>query len=202
MTELANRVAVVTGAARNIGRAIACDLAAGGASVVLVARADKAGLDETAALIRAQGGRAEVVIADITDQASMRALALTVESLFGRLDILVNNAALRAEHAFEEITLAQWREVMAVNLDGAFLTTQALMPLLRKSDAGAIINMGGQFGLLIDGQTRLGVPGMHVAQSVRPELVEPANPVRQGLPIHAADARSVRAVHAIQHCRQ
>jgi hypothetical protein len=74
--------------------------------------------------------------------------------------------------------------------------------LLRKSDAGAIINMGGQFGLLIDGQTRLGVPGMHVAQSVRPELVEPANPVRQGLPIHAADARSVRAVHAIQHCRQ
>ena len=143
MTELANRVAVVTGAARNIGRAIACDLAAGGASVVLVARADKAGLDETAALIRAHGGRAEVILADITDQASVRALAASVESLFGRLDILVNNAALRAEHAFEEITLAQWREVMAVNLDGAFLTTQALMGLLRKSDAGAIINMGG-----------------------------------------------------------
>ena len=202
MTELANRVAVVTGAARNIGRAIACDLAAGGASVVLVARADKAGLDETAALIRAHGGRAEVILADITDQASVRALAVSVESLFGRLDILVSNAALRAEHAFEEITLAQWREVMAVNLDGAFLTTQALMGLLRKSDAGAIINMGGQFGLLIDGQTRLDAPGVHVAQSVGPELVEPVNPVPQGLPIDAADARSVRAVHAIQHRRQ
>ena len=143
MKELSNQVALVTGAARNIGRAIACDLADGGADVVLVARSDRAGLDETAELIRAKGGTALVVQADITDEASVNALAKEVETTFGKLDCLVNNAALRAEDEFEAITLAQWRDVMAVNLDGTFLVTRAMMPLLKKSKAAAIINMGG-----------------------------------------------------------
>jgi 3-oxoacyl-[acyl-carrier protein] reductase len=141
--ELAQHVAVVTGGARNIGRAIACDLAAGGAAVVLVARSDLAGLEETAGIIRARGGQAHVVQADITNEGSVAALAKEVEAKFGHLDILVNNAALRAEDEFEAITLQQWRDVMAVNLDGAFLVTRAMMPLLKKSKAAAIINMGG-----------------------------------------------------------
>ncbi|MDB5651778.1 MAG: family oxidoreductase [Hyphomicrobiales bacterium] len=143
MKELAGRVALVTGAARNIGRAIALDLAAGGASVALVARTDRAGLEETAELIRAAGGTAEVILADITDEASVRNMVAHTKEAFGKLDILVNNAALRAEVAFEDITLAQWREVMAVNLEGAFLSTQAALPLLTESDAGAVVNIGG-----------------------------------------------------------
>ena len=141
--ELKGRIALVTGGARNIGRAIALDLASAGADVVLTARADQAGLDETAALCRAKGVKAEVILADITDVASIKALIAGVEKAFGRLDILVNNAALRAETHIEEISVEEWRQVLAVNLDAAFFTAQAALPLLRKSDAGAIINIGG-----------------------------------------------------------
>ena len=141
--ELKGRVALVTGGARNIGRAIALDLASAGADVVLTARADQAGLDETAALCRAKGVKAEVLLADITDVASIKALIAGVEKAFGRLDILVNNAALRAETPIEEISAEEWRKVLAVNLDAAFFTAQAALPLLRQSDAGAIINIGG-----------------------------------------------------------
>jgi 3-oxoacyl-[acyl-carrier protein] reductase len=141
--ELKGRVALVTGGARNIGRAIALDLASAGADVVLTARADKAGLDETAELCRAKGVKAEVILADITDVASIKTLIAGVEKAFGRLDILVNNAALRAETHIEEISVEEWRKVLAVNLDAAFFTAQAALAMLRKSDAGAIINIGG-----------------------------------------------------------
>jgi len=143
MQELKGRAALITGAARNIGRAIALDLAEAGADVVLVARADRAGLEETAALARAKGVRAEVVTGDITDEASVRDVIAAAKAAFGRIDILVNNAALRAETPVEEITLAEWRKVLAVNLDGPFLTIQAALPLLKASGAGAIINIGG-----------------------------------------------------------
>ncbi|MDO9440731.1 MAG: SDR family oxidoreductase [Beijerinckiaceae bacterium] len=143
MQELAGRVALVTGAARNIGRAIALDLAAAGASVALVARADKVGLDEVAALIAKGGGRAEAIVGDITDEASIASIVARTTAAFGSLDIVVNNAALRSEQAFEDITLAQWREVLAVNLEGAFLVSQAALPLLRRSDAPAIVHIGG-----------------------------------------------------------
>ncbi len=133
----------MTGAARNIGRAIACDLADAGADLVLVARSDRAGLDETAALVHAKGGKALVIQADITKEDEVAALMSAITKDFGQLDIVVNNAALRAEDEFEEITLAQWREVMAVNLDGNFLVTRGAMALVKKSKAGAIINMGG-----------------------------------------------------------
>ena len=111
--------------------------------VALVARADREGLEETAALARAKGVRAEVILADITDEISIRDMVGAVKATFGRLDVLVNNAALRAETPIEEITSAEWRKVLAVNLDAAFFTVQAALPLLKASDAGAIINIGG-----------------------------------------------------------
>lgn len=143
MQDLEGRVALVTGAARNIGRAIARELARAGASVALAVRADRAGVEETAALIAQAGGRAEAIIADVTSEDSVRALLERTKATFGRLDILVNNAALRSEAAFEDITLAQWREVLAVNLEGAFLCSQAALPLLKQSDAAAIVHIGG-----------------------------------------------------------
>jgi len=143
MQEMQGKVALITGAARNIGRAIALALADAGANVVLVARADRDGLEETAALARAKGVRAEIILADITDAESVRDVIGAVKAAFGRLDVLVNNAALRAETPIEEITAAEWRQVLAVNLDAAFFTAQAALPLLKASDAGAIINIGG-----------------------------------------------------------
>jgi 3-oxoacyl-[acyl-carrier protein] reductase len=143
MQEMQGKAALITGAARNIGRAIALALADAGANVVLTARADRDGLEETAALARAKGVRAHVVLADVTDEASVRALFAETDRAFGKLDILVNNAALRAETRLEDITLDEWRKVLAVNLDAAFLLSREAAPFLKASDAGAIINIGG-----------------------------------------------------------
>lgn len=144
--ELAGRVALVTGAARNIGRAIARELAAAGAAVVVNARSSKAALDTVAAEIVADGGRALAVLADVTDRPAVDAMAQAARTAFGRLDILVNNAAMRGEAAVEDIDTAEWRRVLGVVLDGAFFCAQACLPDLRASDAGRIINIGGLTG--------------------------------------------------------
>ena len=143
MTELQGRVAVVTGAARNIGRAIALDLARGGARVVINAKASVDLVAETAALIRAEGGEAAIVMADITSPEGAGQLFTGALAAFGQVDIVVNNAALRRETAFAELGFAEWREVMGVILDGAFLCAQAALPLLKQSDQAALINIGG-----------------------------------------------------------
>lgn len=146
MKELAGRVALITGGARNIGRAIALDLAAGGAKVVAAARSDQAGLDETAAMIAASGGEAFAVIADVTDEADVAAMTKAAIDRFGRLDILVNNAAVRGETKLSEMTLAEWRRVVAPTLEGPFLCARAALPHLVSSGSGAIINIGGLTG--------------------------------------------------------
>jgi 3-oxoacyl-[acyl-carrier protein] reductase len=146
MQELAGLVALVTGGARNIGRAIALDLAAGGAKVVVAARSDRAGLDETVAAITSGGGEALAVIADITDEGAVAAMTAAAITRFGRLDILVNNAAVRGETKLSEMTLAEWRRVVAPTLEGPFLCARAALPHLVASKTGAIINIGGLTG--------------------------------------------------------
>jgi 3-oxoacyl-[acyl-carrier protein] reductase len=144
--ELAGRVAIVTGASRNIGRAIAVALGEGGASVVAHAGRDAAAAGETVDLVRAAGGRAEAATGDLADP---RVPALLVEkalAAFGRLDIVVANAAVRPEAAVEEITPEDWRRVMAVCLDSTFFLVQAALPALRKSDQAAIVAIGGLTG--------------------------------------------------------
>lgn len=144
--ELAGRVALVTGAARNIGRAIARELAAAGAAVVVNARSSQAALDTVAAEIVAEGGRALAVLADITDRGAVVAMVEAARSTFGPVDILVNNAALRAEAPVDEIDHAEWRRVLDVTLDGAFFCVQACLADLRASGAGRIVNIGGMTG--------------------------------------------------------
>jgi len=143
---LAGRVALVTGAGRNIGRAIALMLAEDGAAVVVNARSNKAEADAVAAEIAARGGQAISVIADIADAAAVERLVAAAAARFGRIDILVNNAALRREKPIDEMTIAEWREVMGVTLDGPFLCVKACVPHLRKCGAGAIVNLGGMSG--------------------------------------------------------
>jgi 3-oxoacyl-[acyl-carrier protein] reductase len=141
--ELAGKVAVVTGAGRNIGRAIALALAEGGASIVVNARSNRAEAEAVARAIEAAGGNALVHVGDVADAAAVQAMADAAVTRFGRIDILVNNAALRREKPFAEMSYADWREIMDVTLDGAFHCVKACLPALRTSGAGTVINIGG-----------------------------------------------------------
>jgi 3-oxoacyl-[acyl-carrier protein] reductase len=143
MQELEGSVAIITGAARNIGRAIALDLADAGAAVTVIARSDFAGVKSVAAEIEARGGRALAMQVDVTRADDVRRMVDETLSKFGRIDILVNNAGVRPEGAFEELSLESWHQVLGVILDGPFLCVQAALPALEKSDRGTIINIGG-----------------------------------------------------------
>ena len=144
--ELAGKVALVTGGARNIGRAIARSLAAGGAAVMVNARTSRAQAEETVAMIEEAGGKAAAHIADVTAPREVAALVEATVKHFGRLDALVNNAAVRMEASFEQIALEDWRRVISSILDAAFLCTQACLPHLIRSGAGTVINIGGLTG--------------------------------------------------------
>jgi 3-oxoacyl-[acyl-carrier protein] reductase len=141
--ELEGRVAIVTGAGRNIGRGIALALADGGAAVVVNVRSNMQEAQAVVGEIERAGGKALAVTADVADPAAVQTMADAAAQKFGRIDILVNNAAVRAEQAFEGMTLAQWRAVTSIILDGAFNCVQACLPYLKKSGAGVIINIGG-----------------------------------------------------------
>lgn len=144
--ELAGKVALVTGGARNIGRAIARCLAAGGAAVMVNANSSRAEAEQTVAMIRQGGGAAALHIADVTDARAVAGMVDATVRQFGRLDFLINNAAVRMEAPFAEIKLDEWRRVLAIVLDGAFICSQACLPHLIRAGAGAIVNIGGQTG--------------------------------------------------------
>lgn len=141
--ELEGYVALITGGPRNIGRSMALAFADAGASVAITAVSDMAGAESVVKEIEARGVAGLAVRCDVTREEDVAALATAVEKKFGRLDVLVNNAAVRHETPFGEMTYAQWRHVMGVTLDGAFLTATALLPLLKASGRGAIVNIGG-----------------------------------------------------------
>jgi 3-oxoacyl-[acyl-carrier protein] reductase len=141
--DLTGRVAVVTGSARNIGRAIALALARSGAAVAVSARQAAAEAEAVAAEIRDAGGRAMVALADVKRPESAAALVTAAIDAFGRLDILVNNASVRREIDFAQLDYAEWREILGTTLDGAYLCSHAALPHLVASGRGAIVNIGG-----------------------------------------------------------
>jgi 3-oxoacyl-[acyl-carrier protein] reductase len=143
MSELAGRTAIVTGAGRNIGRAIALALAEAGASVVLNGRSDGAALDSVVSEVQSKGGKARAILADVGNEAAVNDMVAAAATAFGRIDIIVNNAAGRPETRFETMTFADWRGVQSTVLDGAFLIAKAALPHLKQSGAGAIVNIGG-----------------------------------------------------------
>lgn len=141
--ELAGRVALVTGAGRNIGRAIAEELAAAGAAVIVNVRTNKAAADDVARAIARDGGKAIALVADVADANAVSRMVADAVQQLGRVDYLVNNAALRNERHFEEMSFTEWREVLGVTLDGAFHCAKACLPHLKASGAGALVNIGG-----------------------------------------------------------
>ena len=142
-SELSGKAAIVTGAGRNIGRAIALALADGGASILVNARSNRAEAEAVAREIEALGVKALIHIGDVADPATVQAMADAAVKNFGRIDFLVNNAALRREKPFGEMDYAEWRQILDVTLDGAFHCAKACLPALKQSGAGTIVNIGG-----------------------------------------------------------
>jgi len=144
MFELTGKVALVTGASRGIGRAIAVALAARGAHVVAVARANNA--DATVEAIRAAGGQATAVGADVTDPASVEAMLAAALQHTGRLDVLVNNAGIARDQLMLRMKRADWDEVLATNLTAAFTIVQAALKPMIRQRGGRIISIGSVVG--------------------------------------------------------
>jgi 3-oxoacyl-[acyl-carrier protein] reductase len=144
MFELTGKVALVTGASRGIGRAIAVSLAERGAHVVAVARGTNA--EATVEAIRAAGGSAAAVGADVTDAASVESMMTAALQHNGRLDILVNNAGIARDQLMLRMKRADWDEVLATNLTAAFTVVQAALKPMIRQRAGRIISIGSVVG--------------------------------------------------------
>lgn len=138
--KLYGRVALVTGASKGLGKAVALALAGAGAQVALVARDEKQ-LALTAEAIRSKGAVAEVFPADITDEAHVQEMARRFVQRFGKLQILVNNAGMNLRKPATEFTLEEWNRVLTTNLTSAFLVSRALIPFMLGQEYGRIINM-------------------------------------------------------------
>ncbi len=141
--ELAGHVAIVTGAGRNTGRAMALALAAGGAAVVVNARSNKTEANAVVSEIEAAGGQALAAVGDVVDAIAVDAMVKAAVARFGRVDVLINNASLRNERPLEHMSFTDWRDVLGVTLDGAFNCVKACLPHLKASGAGRILNIGG-----------------------------------------------------------
>ncbi len=149
MSQLSRRIIVVTGAARGLGRAFAEAAAAAGARLVLADREVELG-QATAKAIAATGAEVDFLSVDLGDPASVAAFGAAVAERHGRVDGLVNNAAIATGiggKTFEEIDIETWDRVMTVNVRGTWLMVRALAPLLRKSDAGKIVNVASDTAL-------------------------------------------------------
>ena len=144
MIELTDRVALVTGASRGIGRAIAIKLAAQGATVVAAARGDNA--RATVDTIAAAGGKADMATADVSDQAAIDALVAGTLSRHGRIDILVNNAGITKDQLMLRMKRDDWDSVLATNLTAAFSLTQAVLKPMIRQKSGRIICISSVVG--------------------------------------------------------
>jgi pteridine reductase len=145
---LEGQVALVTGAAKRIGRSIALRLAADGAAIGVNYASSKEDADALAREIAAGGLRAMAIQADVSKRADVERMCAAVEKEFGRLDILVNNAGAFFSAKFEELTDEQWDRILDVNLKSQFLCAQTAAPIMKRQGRGRIINISSLGGLL------------------------------------------------------
>jgi 3-oxoacyl-[acyl-carrier protein] reductase len=147
MNQLENQIAVVTGAGRGIGRAIALKFAAEGADVVCVSRTQE-NSDKVAAEVRAAGRKAWACAVDVSDAATVNAAADKIMAECGRVDILVNNAGVTRDGLLMRMSDADWDTVLNTNLKGAFLVTRAFSRAMLKQRSGRIVNVSSVIGLI------------------------------------------------------
>jgi 3-oxoacyl-[acyl-carrier protein] reductase len=139
----AGKIALVTGAGKNIGKAIALDLAREGASVIVNGRSDRALVDATVAEINQAGGQAIGALADVTKPEDVARMVDAAVASFGGIDIVVSNAGLRRQTPFLDMSFAEWREILSVALDGAFVLMQAAVPHMIPRGGGALVSLSG-----------------------------------------------------------
>ena len=142
--KLEGRTALITGASRNIGRAIAVAFAAEGANLVLNTRANRDELEAVAAESRKAGVRALTVLADVGDAAAVESMVKQGLAEFGAIDVLVHNAAIRPHKSITDTTIEEWHRVMDVDLHAAFYLARAVVPGMKERRRGSIIALGGQ----------------------------------------------------------
>lgn len=198
MTDLRNRVALVTGGSRGIGRAIAVSLADAGAAVAVNYREKQAEAEAVVTAIKAKGGKAVAVRADVSQAAEVARMMAEVERALGPVDVLVNNAGVGLVRSVEDLTEADFDLTIAVNLKSVFLCTQAVVPGMRQRRWGRIVNISsgaargaggvgphynaskaGMEGMTRGYAARLVKDGITV-NSVAPSLIE-TDMVKQGL---------------------
>ena len=143
MGKLDGKVALITGSGRNIGRATALKLAGEGAHVIVNARANQAEADAVAHEVRERGVKALAVLADVADKEQVDTMVRRAMSAFGRIDILINNAAIRPHKPFTEVTVPDWERVRGVVLDGALYCTQAVIGSMVENNYGRILFFTG-----------------------------------------------------------
>lgn len=144
---LEGKTALITGASRNIGRAIALAFAAEGADLALNTRVNQDELDAVAAECKKIGVRAVPVLGDIADSAAVEGMVKEASAQLGSIDVLVCNAAIRPHKSLTETSLEDWHRVIAVNLHSAFYLARAVVPLMKERRRGSIIAIGGQSNL-------------------------------------------------------
>jgi len=165
MTGLQGRIALVTGASQGIGRACALELAKGGATVALAAR-NEAKLAEVVKEIEAAGGQAAAFALDVSSEESLKTGAKAVLERYGKVEILVNNAGITRDGLMMRMKRADWDDVLATNLTGAFLLTQAIISSMMKNRWGRIVNISsvvgrtGQAGQVNYAASKAGLIGM------------------------------------------
>lgn len=143
MSALAGKVALITGAGRNIGRAIALHLARDGASIAVNGRADRAAVDGVVGEINALGGQAVGVMGDVAVPADAARIVAEAAAALGGIDILVSNAGLRRQTPFLQMSWEEWQEIRGVALDGAFLLAKAAIPHMIARGGGSVIAISG-----------------------------------------------------------
>ena len=144
---LEGHVALITGASRGIGRAIALRLASEGAKIAVNFNSGQAPANELVDEISAQGGDAIALQADVADEAQVKDMVAAVRKQWNRLDVLVNNAGVRNDRLLMRMTTSEWDDTLNVNLRGAFFCTKAVLPLMVRQRRGRIINMSSVVGV-------------------------------------------------------
>ena len=145
--DLTGKAAIITGGSKGLGLAMAAGLASAGASVMLVSRNASKTADTARELADTYGTMTATFDADVTNGDDTEAMATAAMDEFGRIDILINSAGINIRGAIDELTLDQFNEVLAVNVNGTWLASKAVTPYMKKSGAGSIINIASTLGL-------------------------------------------------------
>lgn len=208
--ELAGKVALVTGAGVNIGRATALELAAAGAAVAVNTRTSRDAAEAVVSEIRAAGGQAEAYLADVADAVQVQRMVDGVIKRFGRIDILVLNASVRIETRFTDMNFEQWRVPLSISLDGSFHCIKACLPSMLASGGGNIVALTGSnvligaMGKVHSSAAKSGLTGMIRAlarelgpQGIRANCVSPGA-INTTRPSHRSPRRDMKGVQPIE----